>query len=187
MANLEGLLEKLEPRRLVEFDFDVEAAYKSFPLDEPTVDTYPEFVRLLGRYYGHLTRAVHHCDVDFGSDEVEPRAEDLVERTLGREEAFERASTGRDGGLFSVLMAVGDHFKKTILSRYVEESLRQTVDMEDWEDRAALMKGYLERFAGLLPGNLATTSPEILATRIEEVIKDHVKVQQGLHRLPGQR
>ena len=87
MADLNGLLERLDPQRFVRLEFEVEDAYKKFPLDEPKVDTFPEFQKLLGRYYGHLTRAGYHCgDAEFDEEYLRDMGMDLVERVFEERE-----------------------------------------------------------------------------------------------------
>ena len=190
MADLDKLLNMLAPQKLCRYDFEVDEAYKKFPLDEPRIATFPEFQELLGRYYGHLTRAVYHCGgITFDGEDTEPRAMDLVEHAFerGRVEAFDRASTGCDGGLLEVLRKVGEAFKKVVFGACVREALRQTVDMKDWSDREALAAAYLEKFRHVLPRDVAFTSPMILATRIEETIRAHVQAQPLLAKLPAQK
>lgn len=191
MVDLDGLLKRLGPERLVRLQFEVDNAYKTFPLAEPKVDTFPEFQELLGRYYGHLLRgAVHHCgNVELDEEELRERGMHLVERVSegGRVEAFNRAKSGRDGGLPIVLQKMGDAFKKATLDGWIVEALRQTIDREDWNEREALAAAYLERFRHLLSPELASASPAFLATRLEEIIAAHVQAQPLLGKLPAQR
>jgi len=189
MADLNGLLERLNPQRFVRLEFEVDDAYKKFPLDEPTVDTFPEFQKLLGRYYGHLTRAVYHCDVVPEKEDAEALAMDLVERAFegGRVEAFNRSKSGYNGALPIVLQKVGDAFKKLMLSQWLYEALRRSLDMEDWSEREALAAAYLERFRHVLPQDMASTSPMILATRLEDVFRAHLQAQPLLAKLFSQK
>jgi len=186
MADLQKFLEMCEPSRLAYLDFDVDAACRSFPLDGPVVKTYPEFQRLLGRYYQHLTCAVCRCDVALDEEWLEGTALDVVERAFkgGRVEAFDRASSGREGGLPGVLKTIAEHLKKELRERRFSAALRECVDMADWDDRRRLAAAYLKKFRHVLPPDFDHASPLLLATRLREVLWEHVQAQQLIGKLP---
>lgn len=188
MADLDRLLRMLSPAKLCEMDFEVDDAYKRFPLDSVLVDTFPEFQRLLGRYYRHLWRAVYGCDVSPDTEDAEALVTQLVERVFegGRIEAFGRASSGRDGGLPEVLQKVAQAFKEHVFEAYLRQGLGQTVDLQDWEDREKLMRAYVKKYGHLLPSNVDSVLPAILAAHPKDILRAHVHVQQLLNKLPSQ-
>jgi len=189
MVDVIGLLGQLGPERIARLDFEVEVAYKEFPIDSSLIETYPEFEELLGRFHQQLERAVHDCDIVHDKEDSEAFAMGIVEHAFGggRVEAYGRASAGVDGGLPGVLRALADNFKADLLKKWVSESLRRTIDTENWEEREQLAAAYLETFGHVLPREVATTSPMMLATRLEETLKAHVQAQGLIHKLPGQK
>lgn len=187
MSKLDTLLGRLDAAELARLEFEVDSAYKTFPLTKSTVETYPAFEKLVGRYYRHLLQCVHHCGgLEDHAKFLRDLALHVAENAFkgGRVEAFRGANQGIDGGVHEVLQRIGDDYKTRILDAHVDESLRQTIDMEDWAARERLAAAYLKRFGHLVQ---AHTSALMLAGDIKGLFVTHMQIQGPLRRSLAQK
>lgn len=156
----------------------IDTARACFVLDSILVENHGEFMDTLVAFYAHVLRHTQRIEGDMATEGLGPETLALLERTFGGDggqaSALAEAKVGSRGGLRFVLDAVTEQLKREQGEKYVAHVVRQAVDPLNWETKVAFMGELLRRLAPVLPPDIAVTTPERYANKLDLIVRAYV-------------
>lgn len=142
--------------------------------------TYEEFMRIMTDFYENqwIGRLNLKNPVKMPEDYVHGYVWELLNRCFGEggvEYAYTIAKTGVEGGLKAVLDKMYQSLYNEFEEHYISYIINKALGLS-WESKVELMRQYVKKFSGQLPDGTSIKDPYQLATRCEEMIKNHVKL-----------
>lgn len=159
-------------------------ARMSFVLRRNTIDSFPEFARLLGEYFQHHFSACVAHGGRLSRAESEQRARGIIEQHYRKEggdivTAFNDAHEGTNGGLRKVLDVVADGLKEESVEHYVRGAFDRFILPSSWPDQVEAIRQFIAQSGFLLGRSIDATTPERYARNYQELIRAYV---EGLQR-----
>lgn len=155
-----------------------------FPLERNTVETFDEFSELVGGYFNYH---FSHCFTDGGA--LPPsvawgRAKEMLQRQYRRSNGdivtcYNDAHDSTNGGMRAILDILADGLKEEAITYYVEAVFDRLVKANQWGDKVAIIREFIDRCGAELAGSIQADQPERYAHDYRMLIEAYV---QGLRR-----
>ena len=157
------------------------------------VDDYEDFKSIVTGYYQYHFSAMFKSGAEMPDYMAHNHAEIILENMYPPDprltnvrgyldkrgsymQAYKNALRGRHGGLVAVIDEIADAMKKEAVDRYISSVFLEYINPTDYDTCVAFMREYIDRYGHVaLPGE-DLESPYLLATKIEVVIQNHVRV-----------
>ncbi len=101
----------------------------------------------------------------------------------GLRTAFHLATSGEDGGLYSVVSQLLGQMAGMYAGNEIESRINACWNSLSHEDKLAAPDEYLARYGHLLPPELVEGSAPVVRARFPEVLKNHVRLLKDLARV----
>jgi hypothetical protein len=152
---------------------------ENYKLPVLVVKDYDQFVTILTEYYEmhYFKRYRIEKDLKLPEHWAYRYVRSLMDSTFqsdgGYEFAFGIAKTGANGGLKMLIDKIYQHFLREDEETYINYIINLAMGLT-WEGRVELMRQYLKMVGRNMPENITTKSPERLAEKCAEIIRNHV-------------
>ena len=92
--------------------------------------------------------------------------------------ALSDAKDCRNGGMRALRDQIANALKEESTESYIEDVFSRHVNMDDWTQRAELMKEFLAHYGHMLPPSLRSQPVERVASEYKTVIRAYVDAMQ---------
>lgn len=180
MSSLNSLLDALDELTIArKIQAPHDDARNNYHLKSNRVQDFDEFTHIIGDYYNHHFSACMSSGGRLSAAEAAARAKEVLEREYRRRNgdivtAFRDAEQGLDGGLRGILDHIAEALKAEAVAYYTREMFDRHVAPHEWEDKVAIVRQFLTRFAPLLGSTVRTDQPERYAHDYRELIEAYL-------------
>ena len=188
-SKLEQLLESIDPERtLDEVASRADRAIDSFRVDSGGTRSHDEFKECMARFLCHVENALlrinppRSFDLEFDWG----RCTDILRQEYGPTgfmAAFEIASTGTEGGMYSILKAVARRLSEQYAGNEISARISRYWNDLSADAMIASSKEYLEKFGHLLPPELTEGGAARVRANLPKVLEQHPRLIRELKRV----
>ncbi|MFW6061987.1 MAG: hypothetical protein ACOC93_04185 [Planctomycetota bacterium] len=180
-TSLQALMAELDPRTVARRAKLVhEDARASYMPPSTQVETYEQFLEILGDYYNHHFAATLGNGHRLPRSQAVGRAREIVTQAYRRQRgsirsAFLDARDGTRNGLRGVLDGIADALKQEAAEAYVRDVLDRHVSPVDPDQQTEIVRQLFERFGPELGDSLHIDRPDYYARDVESLIRAFVE------------
>ncbi|MBT5609951.1 MAG: hypothetical protein HOJ57_28690 [Lentisphaerae bacterium] len=157
-----------------------------FPLRKNTVDTFEEFLDIIGAYYNYHFAACISGGGRLAPWEAQERAKEALEREYRRRDrnsdivaAFNDAHDGANAGLRGLLDTIAESLKTESVDRYTRSVFDRYVAPNSWDDKVDIIRQFIARCGINFPSSIRTDQPERYARDYRDLLSAY---NEGLRR-----
>jgi len=185
-TKLDRVIHSIDPTRTLDrMSFLADKGVNTFRTRRGRVHDREEFKRLLISFFCHIENVVleirpkrlPHSDIDWG------RCYNMLTKEYGPNgdiTAYEIAKSGVEGGLYSVLKAIGRHMANEYASNYIGSHVSRFWNSLTVEEKLAVPKEYLDKYGHLIPSELMEGGAVRIRAIFWRVLEEHPKIVQRL-------
>ena len=152
---------------------------ESFRLPVLVVKDDDQFTEILSSYYETHYFKRYRMEKDAKLPEhwayfyVRSLMDSMFQAEGGFEYAYSVGKTGTNGGLKMLIDKIYQHFLREDEEAYIDFVIKKAMGL-NWENKVELMSQYLKKFSGNLPEGTSIKTPERLAEKCYDIIRNHV-------------
>lgn len=185
-TNLDEFLETISPEQTYDAIFQLrDRALNTFHHTKPSVDDWDEFKTVMEQFHTHLTNHLHdlknplevHPTINWGQAIHNLNA---IYGHDGHKEAFLRAHTGRNGGLYGVLKEFATHMAEKIANNLVHVRVTEFWGQILTENKYDIPIEYGQKWHHILPPDLTEDNYMRLRINFPHALAQHPRLLMTL-------
>ncbi|MFH1742654.1 MAG: hypothetical protein ABIH23_26920 [bacterium] len=185
-TKLDRLLESIDPTRPIdETAARVDGALNSFRLHAARITDWGEFKWCVARLVCHVRNTVLRPQPPLAVDRVFDwdkgcKALQREYGASGEKTAFEKARTGNEGGLYSVIKGIANQLTEEYTENEIRSRIGRFWEQLSFEEQSGVADEYLAKYGYLLPSEMTEASAGRLRANILKVLEEHPRLVRSL-------
>ena len=178
-TKLDKLLNSIDPARtLDQVSARVDKAINSFRLKRRVIKQWGEFKSVSARFFCHLENSILRLHPPRALNPYMDwnRCCRLINKEFGingQKAAFEMVRTGAEGGLYTVLKAIGTRMVEEYAGNEISSRVNYFWNNLSIKEQLSVPKEYLQKYGHLLPHELTEGSATRIRANFVKVLKEH--------------
>jgi hypothetical protein len=189
MSKLDQLLASIRPEvTLDETSRRADEALNSFELGTAMIHHWQEFTVRIGKFFAHVEARMLrmggpvHLDPSFHWSRCAQMLRNIYGPS-GEKIAFEKARTGNEGGLYTVLKALALTMGEQCAENEIRARIGQYWGQLTVNEQLAAVDEYLQKYGHLLPSETTEGSAGRIRAGFPKVLEMHASLLHGIRRV----